>query len=738
MRNHLQKRTNSFRGKQIVQVVFLIVCLSISSVSGYGQLKGLNFIDQGGTDSPGNPNGFEGMTYTSFNNAVAALQTYHVSGPVTFKVKKGAYNEQITIPPIGGTSFTSTVAFVGETVGIGVTLKYAPTDINFNWVVKLENASFIAFRRITIANESTAPEIGRVFVLDPSSNWIENVEISDCKLYGRNFLSPTEFSNTYSVLYEENSSSFRAKGLYVVRNHIYNGTTGIDLSMGSSLATANNFSDNTINNFNHQGISLNNQQFLYVIKNKLVGKSLANTTYAIYGSYLQKLCRFIGNQIYLESSNYNKGFYLTGGGGILDNPIQLYNNFISIKTGIDENLGIYIDGVKEVNIDFNSIHLFGNNNNASCLKVINPTLSEKIRIRNNIFYSRAANVCLYIEDNTNIETCDYNDIFCPNGPIGVIGTTYYQTLIEWKTPLPNFDANSISINPIFRNDSNLHVQSNLLKGKGIILSFPTTDIDGDLRNANLPDIGADEFIPFGQMFGNYMINSTLNNTDLTYRSFQDAADAAESRQVGGPVNFKVANGTYNESFIVRPIQGTDNTNRVTFESLVINNTMVTINSFPSNSNYVVRLENADYITFKNMTLKNISSGSSGKVFDLYGQNQGIQIFNNKLFGKNINSTDMEFAVIFHVGGPFMELYDLTIQSNEINNGSYGIYLNGDVTYRDMGTKIDDNTFLNYSYSGVLTNNQNALTVIRNKFSGNTGVDDQYGIYGDNLDPPTNI
>ena len=55
-----------------------------------------------------------GGSYPTFTAAVAALNAQGVSGPVTFNVITGVYNEQISMRPVTGSSATNTSTFQSQ------------------------------------------------------------------------------------------------------------------------------------------------------------------------------------------------------------------------------------------------------------------------------------------------------------------------------------------------------------------------------------------------------------------------------------------------------------------------------------------------------------------------------------------------------------------------------------------------------------------------------------------------
>ncbi len=85
-----------------------------------------------------------GGTYPTLTAAVADLTTRGINAPVTFKLKTGTFNEQVTISAITGTSTTNVITFEAESGNAAdVILTFAPTSTN-NYIVRFDNASFIS------------------------------------------------------------------------------------------------------------------------------------------------------------------------------------------------------------------------------------------------------------------------------------------------------------------------------------------------------------------------------------------------------------------------------------------------------------------------------------------------------------------------------------------------------------------------------------------------------------------
>src|SRR5437660_11731088 len=118
--------------RQTLLVVALCVCSSVS----YAQLSG--------TDSVGS-----GCRYAAFTDAVSALTSLGVSGPVALIVISGSYNEQIQIGRIAGASAVNTITFKAQSGSAAdVTLSFTPTSSN-TYVVQLNRATYIRFQCMT-------------------------------------------------------------------------------------------------------------------------------------------------------------------------------------------------------------------------------------------------------------------------------------------------------------------------------------------------------------------------------------------------------------------------------------------------------------------------------------------------------------------------------------------------------------------------------------------------------------
>ena len=85
----------------------------------------------------------DGGDYATFTDAVLALNTYGITGPVTFDALDGIYEESIAIGPIAGTSIDNTITFKSQSDNAdNVVIQYMSTSSSNNWLVKLDNSDY--------------------------------------------------------------------------------------------------------------------------------------------------------------------------------------------------------------------------------------------------------------------------------------------------------------------------------------------------------------------------------------------------------------------------------------------------------------------------------------------------------------------------------------------------------------------------------------------------------------------
>ncbi|HET6224690.1 MAG TPA: NosD domain-containing protein, partial [Bacteroidia bacterium] len=100
---------------------------------------------------------------------------------------------------------------------------------------------------------------------------------------------------------------------------------------------------------------------------------------------------------------------------------------------------------------------------------------------------------------------------------------------------------------------------------------------------------------------------TIGGISPTYTTIKEAANALNIYGICGPVIFKIRSGVYDGYVSLKDCKGASASNRITFESESADNTSVELKTIADSSDYIVKLNGADYITFKDVTFRNTVS-----------------------------------------------------------------------------------------------------------------------------------
>jgi hypothetical protein len=110
---------------------------------------------------------------------------------------------------------------------------------------------------------------------------------------------------------------------------------------------------------------------------------------------------------------------------------------------------------------------------------------------NNIFAATGGGYAYVVQHPSAIKTSDYNDYYTTGTNIA-----YWNGNITDLSGLQTAnskDSHSVSSNPLFVSDTDLHSTAAAIDSAGTPLAEVIVDIDGDPRDSNFPDMGADEF-----------------------------------------------------------------------------------------------------------------------------------------------------------------------------------------------------------------------------------------------------
>ena len=215
-----------------------------------------------------------------------------------------------------------------------------------------------------------------------------------------------------------------------------------------------------------------------------------------------------------------------------------------------------------------------------------------------------------------------------------------------------------------------------------------------------------------------------------YTTFAAAVTALNSQGVSGNVIFSVKPGTYPERISINQISGAGPNKTITFQSQNNDSTSVVL-QYPSSAsalnNYVIQLNGADYITFKNMTIKRTDTLAYSIVVDIKS-NARRNTFANNIIEGNIKKTTFTYRALVTSDNVGRDCFN-TFNNNILRYGDYGIYFLGQGSNQpDSGNAIINNKFIDQAYRGLFFTSQKWLSVKGNTIISNSQNTNYNGIY----------
>ena len=417
-----------------------------------------------------------GKNFPSFTTALNSLNGAGICGNVVFLVDSGLYEERLSINPINGAGPNSTITFTSATGdSTDVVLHYTLSSAAA-WAMKFIGSSYITFSKMTLS-VSGSNTWGRIMELGPNSH---HIEISNCVIVG---LQAGSSSTNYALIF----ASGAAINYNTYKNNLMlNGSHGIYLyGVSGNLNKSNTVIGNTFKDFYYYGIYVYYQDSITVSSNTVQNIASAATVYGLY-SYYGNNNIYTKNKIqvtgtsaycmYLASSNTPSGNGLVA------------NNFVSQSIGTSVVYGLYLTSSNNLNVYNNSVNVTGGTASYYAFYI---SAGSNNNIVNNIFSNTGGGYAYYASSSTGINTSNYNNLYATGTNLAYWGAA--KTNLAALQAASGKDLNSISVNPTFFGIHNLHMVNFLIDKRGTPLAQITDDIDGDVRNATLPDIGADEF-----------------------------------------------------------------------------------------------------------------------------------------------------------------------------------------------------------------------------------------------------
>jgi len=418
-----------------------------------------------------------GGDYASFTAAVSDLNTYGVSGWVTFRVLNGTYNEQITLGAVANASASRPITFESYSGDSSLAvLSYSPSSSSNSATLTIDGTSYYRIKNLTI---KSGGNYGRVIEL---KNGAYGNLIRNCRLIST---STSTYYSTGVYVYANNANNNQ-----IIQNYIQSTGYGLYLRGASSTSLVSGLvvDSNTISTgrYGVYGVYMSGFKF----RKNTISLSGQSTAYGLYLFYSDNAMDVSANKFAVTATNTAYGIYSRSSDASSSVPNRFFNNFIAV-TGNPSNTAIGIQAYLDtyLDIDFNNINITSTSSGTRA--AIYAYSGNNIKVRNNNAAAPGGGYSLYYYNSSQVSESDYNNLYS-TGSVGYFNGTTATTLSSWKTASGK-DAHSVAMNPQYVSTTDLHIGNFAMDNLGYPVSGITVDIDDSLRNLTTPDIGADEF-----------------------------------------------------------------------------------------------------------------------------------------------------------------------------------------------------------------------------------------------------
>jgi pectin methylesterase-like acyl-CoA thioesterase len=445
--------------------------------------------------------------FPTISMAVNALNTNGVCGPVLMLIKNGSYTENFTFQSIPGASATNTITFQSQSNDSSAVIINQQT--NQFQIATFNNAKYIYLRALSFrVNHASYP---RAILI---SNNADNIHIDRCAFRNINGLS---LSANAQLISTSSSASGTRNNITIDSCLFSGGYAGFELNFVSGSSQNISVKESAFWNQYRHSIYLRFAEDVVVEGNRI---DISPSTYSTpYGMNLESITGNLHvsfNEVYAQCVP-GTALMVVGFGSTLPDSCIIYNNFFS-----GGKSAVFLSWSNNSML-FCYNNLRSANSTEAALTISSPhTVSlSGWRVVNNIIANYGTGSAFRQYNNAVFQQCNNNNFFS-SGSTLIFG---YGSLLSWRAQTGN-DINSQSGNPNYFSASNLHVNlSSFPSNRAIPIPGINIDIDGQLRNINFPDIGADEYVGFSldaQMQSLSPVNSICDSLVPVLVSFNNA------------------------------------------------------------------------------------------------------------------------------------------------------------------------------------------------------------------------
>jgi len=416
----------------------------------------------------------------------------------------GIYDEQVEILTIPGSSSQQTVTIQSQP-GDTAEITHLSTVEDSNYVIRIKGADHIRLRDLKLS--ATGNPLAVVLDLYKGAH---QIDINGNRLIG---IAATQNDVRQAIIRSDDSYS---RSRIIQNNRIANGSLTIFMKREQ-----NNFDyppgtvirNNTLTNSGYTGIFLQFHDAPVVEANRIQsnynGIQLSSCTHDLQ----------ITKNIIDSEGGY--GINLGSCDATAVNRGIIANNFVHVG-GVSLARGISLTTANFFDIFYNNVNITSTHTSNGRALYVNS--GNDLHIFNNIFKNGGGGYAYYISTPSAVNSSDYNNLYSS----GLNFAYWNGVLIDLGALqiVSGMESHSISVDPNYLSDTDLHVSNASLNSAAIPVPEVTLDIDGQTRNPSLPDIGADEFGTSGsQHFAAISAGLTgINYSSVSWGDFDNDGD----------------------------------------------------------------------------------------------------------------------------------------------------------------------------------------------------------------------
>lgn len=412
--------------------------------------------------------------FPSHQAAARYLNRVGLCGPATFQVMPGTYDEVVVIENVVNTSEVNKITFQA---------KDGPNTAFYKTLIEIYSRPGVNFL-IRNTNHVTFKELNFLPHPQGTGTMIKTEgPVTYCEFLGNHFNSEhaTRDSSGIGGIY----LTAGASDILIAGN--YFGVTGIGVAMESTdrIRIESNRLRYVGTGFDLKGFSRNVE-----IVNNSIESDFGESGISVQskGPFLIQNNKILGAYNYPLSIRNSGDKYTES---------MVVNNMISSTDY--SYAGIISASNKNIRYCHNSVQMFSSSPYYYGIAAFESENDSLVQVVNNIFVNRTpadltiiSGLSVLINTHPSLRlVLDHNDLWSPDS-LFMFNSVMYDNLGDYQRA-SGMDQNSVSINPIFISENDLHALNPAVNKLGQSLPSVTTDIDGDTRDPVHPDMGADEF-----------------------------------------------------------------------------------------------------------------------------------------------------------------------------------------------------------------------------------------------------